>query len=275
MVYWYKNKLPEEGDLVMVTVRKISDLGVYVTLDEYDSIEGMIPSNELSRRKYRVKVRQIVKEGTKTPLVVINVNPATGCVDMSKKRMTEEDNEECQVWYKKSKTVDGIVKRVSDVCELDPQDVYRDYIWGLYGSPDDSSSEASNDDEDLDSTHAYDILKKEDCVEGWPECVKQTFLQEISKKLNARVQHTLVKEMEIVCNDMNGIQHIKDAFAKADAKYPDVKSAIQKIPAYTATLITYDPQTGCNDLEDYANLVKTNILAHNGHFRVIKEPIVN
>jgi translation initiation factor 2 subunit 1 len=39
---FYKNRLPETDDLVMVNVVNIEEMGVYVNLLEYNNIEGKI-----------------------------------------------------------------------------------------------------------------------------------------------------------------------------------------------------------------------------------------
>jgi translation initiation factor 2 subunit 1 len=38
---------------VTVEVKKVEDLGAYVTLLEFGEIEGMVPLSELSRRRIR------------------------------------------------------------------------------------------------------------------------------------------------------------------------------------------------------------------------------
>ena len=50
---FFAKKFPEVDDLVTVEVKKVEDLGAYVTLLEFGQIEGMIPLSELSRRRIR------------------------------------------------------------------------------------------------------------------------------------------------------------------------------------------------------------------------------
>ena len=50
---FYEAQFPEVEDLVMVNVRHIAEMGAYVTLLEYNNIEGMILLSELSRRRIR------------------------------------------------------------------------------------------------------------------------------------------------------------------------------------------------------------------------------
>jgi translation initiation factor 2 subunit 1 len=39
---YYNQKFPEIDDVVMVNVRSIAEMGAYVSLLEYDNIEGMV-----------------------------------------------------------------------------------------------------------------------------------------------------------------------------------------------------------------------------------------
>ena len=50
---FYENPFPEIESVVMVNVRNIADMGAYVSLMEYNHIEGMILLSELSRRRIR------------------------------------------------------------------------------------------------------------------------------------------------------------------------------------------------------------------------------
>lgn len=62
----YEAKFPEVDDVVMVQVKSIAEMGAYVSLLEYNNIEGMILLSELSRRRIRsitklIKVRKIFR----------------------------------------------------------------------------------------------------------------------------------------------------------------------------------------------------------------------
>ncbi len=46
---FYKHKFPETDELVMVNVRQIAEMGSYVSLLEYNKIEGMIILQEFTK----------------------------------------------------------------------------------------------------------------------------------------------------------------------------------------------------------------------------------
>jgi translation initiation factor 2 subunit 1 len=74
---FYKNEFPEKDELVIVNVTEIADLGVYVTLDEYDHMEGMINRTELSRRRIR-SINKLVRVGRQEWAVVTRIDKEKG-----------------------------------------------------------------------------------------------------------------------------------------------------------------------------------------------------
>jgi len=58
----YEQKYPEVDDVVMVQVKSIAEMGAYVSLLEYNGIEGMILLSELSRRRIR-SITKLIKVG--------------------------------------------------------------------------------------------------------------------------------------------------------------------------------------------------------------------
>ena len=61
----------------MVNVRSIAEMGAYVSLLEYNGIEGMIMLSELSRRRIR-SINKLVRIGRNECVVVIRVDETKG-----------------------------------------------------------------------------------------------------------------------------------------------------------------------------------------------------
>ncbi|CAF1209927.1 unnamed protein product, partial [Didymodactylos carnosus] len=100
---FYKQKLPETDDLVMVNVVNIEEMGVYVHLLEYNNIEGMILLTELSRRRIR-SINKLIRVGRNEVVVVVRVDRDKGYIDLSKRRVSPEDISKCEEKFVRAKT---------------------------------------------------------------------------------------------------------------------------------------------------------------------------
>eukprot|EP00894_Picocystis_sp_ML_P002522 jgi/Pico_ML_1/53039/g3659.t1 len=59
-------------------------MGAYVSLLEYNNIEGMILLSELSRRRIR-SINKLIKVGRQEPVMVLRVDTEKGYIDLSKR----------------------------------------------------------------------------------------------------------------------------------------------------------------------------------------------
>ncbi len=75
--HFYENEFPEPEEVVMVNVTEIGEMGAYVTLLEYDNIEGMILLSELSRRRIR-SINKLVRVNRTEIVMVIRVDKEKG-----------------------------------------------------------------------------------------------------------------------------------------------------------------------------------------------------
>jgi translation initiation factor 2 subunit 1 len=54
-------EMPEQGEIVIATVTKVMDHGAYVTLDEYDEIQGFLHISEIAPGWIR-SINRFIKE---------------------------------------------------------------------------------------------------------------------------------------------------------------------------------------------------------------------
>lgn len=101
---FYPNEFPTTDECVMVNVKQIADMGAYVSLLEYNNIEGMIMYSELSRRRIR-SINKLIRVGKNEVVMVTRVDAERGYIDLSKRRVAPEDIEKCEERYHKSKAV--------------------------------------------------------------------------------------------------------------------------------------------------------------------------
>ena len=74
---FYANRYPAVGDVVMATVTNIGDMGVYVTLPEFNNMDGIILLSEITRRRIR-SIHKLVKVGRNEVVVVLRVDEEKG-----------------------------------------------------------------------------------------------------------------------------------------------------------------------------------------------------
>ena len=95
---FYSNNYPKVDDIVICRVKKIQNDAIYVSLLEYDNIEGMVQlANASTRRKKRSIC--LLKENKQYPLLVITVDNEKGYIDLSNKYLAEEDKDNANERY--------------------------------------------------------------------------------------------------------------------------------------------------------------------------------
>ena len=103
-------------------------MGAYVSLLEYNGIEGMILLSELSRRRIR-SINKLIRVGRTEVVVVLRVDKDKGYIDLSKRRVSPEDIAKCEEKYNKSKAVHSIIRHVSETCKIKQEDLYKQFGW--------------------------------------------------------------------------------------------------------------------------------------------------
>ena len=99
---------PEQGELVVCSVQNVKDFVAFVTLDEYNNREGLIPISEIARGWIKY-IRDHIREGQKVVCKVLNVDSQKGHIDLSLKDVNEHQRrEKIRVWKNESKSAKWI-----------------------------------------------------------------------------------------------------------------------------------------------------------------------
>jgi len=202
----YEKKYPDVDDLVMVNVKSIAEMGAYVSLLEYNNIEGMILLSELSRRRIR-SVSKLIRVGRQEVVVVLRVDKEKGYIDLSKRRVAPEEIAKCEERYNKSKAVHSIMRHVSETTQRGLEELYIQFGWPLYHK----------------FGHAYDAFK---IAITDPESVFNgiTIEEEIKTCLVKNIQRRLTPQpvkvradLEVTCFHYEGIDAIKAALKAGES----------------------------------------------------------
>ena len=99
------NEMPEEGELVVATVKQVKNFGVVVELDEYQDVEGFLHIAEVASGWVKY-IRDHVREGQKIVCKVLGVDDRrrSKSVDLSLKAVNaHQKREKIQQWKSEQK----------------------------------------------------------------------------------------------------------------------------------------------------------------------------
>jgi translation initiation factor 2 alpha subunit (eIF-2alpha) len=114
--------LPEEGEIIIATVREVTGHGVYVTLDEYNNMTGFLYISEIGTGWIR-NIERYVRPKQKAVLKVIRVNKVRGEIDTSLKQVSGEERRSKLIEIKKSDKAATLLDVVQSKLELTDQQV--------------------------------------------------------------------------------------------------------------------------------------------------------
>ncbi|KAJ5074889.1 eukaryotic translation initiation factor 2 subunit 1 [Anaeramoeba ignava] len=258
---FYEAEFPEAGDLVMVVIKHVTDMGVYVHLLEYNNVEGMVLFSELTSRRIR-SIPKVARLERKEVCAVLRVDKK-GYIDLSKKRANPpEEVSQCEIRYNKAKIVHGIMRHVAQVTNSDLLELNQEITWKLYKI----------------FGHAYDAFKlaivdPEKVFKGikMEDRVREILMQNIKRKLTPRPLK-IRAEIEIKCYTYEGIDAIKEALRKGEelGKERGVPIEITLVapPHFVMTTTTAYKDVGINILNEAIDSIHELIESKGGEFSV-------
>jgi len=128
---FYRKDFPEENDLVVTQITKVHENGAYVILLEYENMEGLILSTEVTKKRVKL-VNKFLKMGKKETMMVIRVDKDKRYIDLSKKKVQATEAVTAEKHYKKAKMVHNILKQVATKLDCTLLELYEKFGWDLY-----------------------------------------------------------------------------------------------------------------------------------------------
>jgi len=265
----YEQKFPEVDDLVMVEVKSIEEMGAYVALKEYNDIEGMILLSELSRRRIR-SINKIIRVGRSEVVLVLRVDKEKGYIDLSKRRVSDEDVAKCTDKYNKSKDVHNIMRHIAESAQTaklpDTQleVLYQKVAWPLYrkyGHAYEGFKNAMSDSKVLDDLN-----------------LEPDLLDIVIKNVKRRLTPQAIKmraDLEVTCFHYEGIEAIRAVLKKGEQCSTEECPISVKLvapPLYVVVTSSINKDNGITALTNAVEVIKTEMAKYKGEVIVKVAP---
>lgn len=113
-----KQGIPEPNELVICTIKKILFHSVFVNLDEYSNVEGMIHISEVAPGRIR-NIRDYVREGKKIVCKVLKVNKERNQIDLSLRRVSTTESINKTYEFKQDLKAEKLLEAVAKTLKKD------------------------------------------------------------------------------------------------------------------------------------------------------------
>lgn len=225
-----KNEWPAERDLVVGTVHKVLNYGAFAYLDEYPGKEAFIHISEVSAGWVK-NIRDYVRENQKIVARVLRVNPRKGHVDVSLKRIREDQRtRKIQQWkieQKAEKLLEFTAKSLGKDLDAGYDEVgyaIMDEFGDLYGAFEAAAEEG------------VDVLVERGVDENWARAITEVAEKNISPpevQINGYVNLTSYAP--------NGVETIRNALRSI--KDENISVQCVGAPKYRLTVVSSDYPT--------------------------------
>jgi translation initiation factor 2 subunit 1 len=236
-----REEWPELGELVITSVSRITNYGVYVKLDEYDK-EGFLHISEISSSWVR-NIRDYVHDGEKVVLKVLRVDPEKQHIDLSLRRVTRSERRETTLQWKQTKKAESLLRSASQKLGI-PIEQLHEKAWvpleQAFGTAYEGLNKAAREGLDV-------LLEK-----GLPKELAEA-LAEIAKD---KIRISVVKtkgNLNISCLKPDGVEQIREALKKAQRV---TTSRGAKVEIFTVSPPKYRIEVTASDHKEANDIMK-------------------
>ena len=251
-------EMPEQGEIVLATVTKVMDHGAYVTLDEYDDIQGFLHISEIAPGWIR-SVNRFVRDGEKKVLLVKKVNLKRGDIDLSLKQISKDQKKQKLKEVKKFEKGKTLLQNVKDKAKLSDEEVEKleDSIYSKFDSVYDAFIEIER--HGIESVKEFKLAKK-----------TATAVEEICSKIK-RPSVEIRGIMEITNDKTDGVEIIKKVLLDELKKDATIDITYLGAPKYRLSITSDNFKSAEKSLKPIITEIQTNIEKKKGSFKFTRE----
>ena len=250
---------PEVGEIVVATVTRIMDQGAYVTLDEYNNIQGFLHVSEIATGWIR-NVEKFLKVGEKKVLLVKRVDPGRSEIDLSLKQISADQKKKKLLEIKRQEKEKALVENLRTKGNLSNDEIEKleSILTDKFNSIYDAFSEVA----------AKGIVILED-LKISPKAL--SVIEELSSKI--QVPHVEIRGvLELTCTKPNGIEIIKDALLEAIGnKKVNVSVTYIGAPKYRISISAQNFKEAERELKPTLVTIEDMIEKKGGTFKFTRE----
>ena len=253
------HELPEVGEIVVATITKVGDHGVYATLDEYNGIQGFLHASEIAHGWVR-NINKFVKEGEKKVLLVKRIRQGREEIDLSLKQVSRDQQKKKLLDVKRFEKGKNIIKNIQEKAKLSDSDVDKieDTILSKYDSVYDAVVDVATN-----GIKVFNELK----------LPKKTLslIEEVSNKI--KLPSVEIRGiLELTDNNSNGVENIKNVlqnFEKTDQN--GIKILYVGAPKYRISITASDFKSAEKTLKPILEEIEKNAGKNKGSFKFTRE----
>jgi translation initiation factor 2 subunit 1 len=251
-------EMPEQGEIVLATVTKVMDHGAYVTLDEYNAIQGFLHISEIAPGWIR-SVGKFVRDGEKKVLLVKKINLERGDIDLSLKQVSKDQKKQKLKEVKKFEKGKTLLQSIQEKAKLSDKEIEKleDSIYSKFDSVYDAFIEIGRNG--IESVKELKIPKKTSAA-----------IEELCSKI--KLPSVEIRGiMEITNNRSDGVEIIKKALLDATKKDPTIDITYLGAPKYRLSITSEDFKSAEKTLKPIIVEIQENIEKNKGSFKFSRE----
>jgi translation initiation factor 2 subunit 1 len=234
-MFYRKTGRPEIGEVLLCTVKKILPHSVFVYIDEYENIEGMIHISEIAPGRIRT-LRDYVKEGKRIVCQVLNIKGKN--IDLSLRRVGTNTMVDKLNQHKQEIKSEALMEMVGKEFKLKIEEMYKKVGYAAikdYGSLYNFFQNIVSDGESVVKPVCDDAK------------IAKALVTLVKDKIKP-VEYTLSGILKLTSYEEDGVETIKKLLSNIEKK--GVKVTYLGAPNYSLEITSIDKKTAGNTLTE-------------------------
>ncbi len=253
-------ELPEQGEIIIATITKLMDHGAYVSLDEYNGVQGFLHISEIAPGWIR-SVGKFVKEGEKKVLLVKRVDDERGEIDLSLKQVSNDQKKKKLLEAKRFEKGKTLLQNIKEKGKLSDNEIekFEEIIYSKYDSVYDGLMDIARN-----GTEILNNLKL-------PKKIA-TVVEEISSKI--KLPSVEIRGiLELTVSQSNGVEIIKQVLLETmkNERGSNIEITYLGAPKYRLQVSAADFKSAEKIMKPILEQIQHDIEKKKGTFKFTRE----